>query len=415
MKEKILLVEDQRSMALLLHSRLSMCCSNYDIVLAHTFADAQNFLQKDSSIQVCLTDLTLPDSTHYEIVDLLKDFKVTTVVFTGSYSETVRQRVFDAHVADYVIKDGQISIDYAVSSVYSLLNNPERHIWILSDNIKFIQRTQGLLRIQRYQLKVFEDYLDLVKALDASAPPDLLIVERLFEERKMTVYDLVREIRTRYSDHDLPILAIEKQNKLNQSIKLMKYGVGDLLTENYSPEELYLRVRKNLEQSQAYKDIKRISEIDALTQVYNRRAFFEKAQELFGRYQNEKRSFFLIMVDIDHFKQVNDRYGHQVGDKAITFTAAYMTSVFSNALVARFGGEEFIVFGECDSMDNVLSLCEVFRQEIESQSYASVEVEFTVSQGVAFSGASLDKIIAKADEALYEAKAAGRNQVVTES
>lgn len=412
--EKILLVEDQKSMALLLQARLSHCCPYSEVVVAHTFSEAKSILEADNSIKVCLTDLTLPDSSNYEIVDLLKDFKITTVVFTGSYSEAVRERVFDAHVADYVIKDGQNSIDYAVSSVHALLRNPDKHVWILSDNIKFIQRTQGLLRIQRYQLKVFEDYTDVIKTLDASVP-DLLIIERLDGEKKLSIYDLVREVRTRYSDHDLPILAIEKEDKINQSIKLMKYGVGDLLTENYLPEELYLRVRKNIEQSQAYKDIKRISEIDGLTQIYNRRAFFEQAKDIFERFKNDKKPFFLIMADIDHFKKVNDSYGHQVGDQAITFTAAYLQSVFSKSLVARFGGEEFIVFGECESREKVLSLCESFRQEVEIQSYASVEVELTVSQGVAFSGETLDKVIAAADEALYEAKSGGRNQVVAAS
>lgn len=411
LSEKILLIEDQKSMALLLQARLSNCCPKTEIVLAHTLQEAKTKLETDVDIRVCLTDLTLPDSSNYEVVDLLKDYKVTTVVFTGSYSEAVRNRVFDAHVADYVIKDGQNSIDYAVSSVQALLKNPEKHIWIVSDNIKLIQRSQGLLRIQRYQLKVFEDYTDAIRALEAETP-NLLIIERLAEERKVTVYDFVREIRMKFSDHDLPILAIEQQGKLNQSIKLMKYGVGDLLTESYSPEELYLRVKKNLEQSQAYKDIKHISEIDGLTQIYNRRAFFEKAELLFKQYKQDNKDFFLIMVDIDHFKLVNDKYGHLVGDQAIIFTASYLKSVFSNALVARFGGEEFIVLGENISKEKVLALCESFRLEIEAQSYPSVEVEFTASQGVAFRGDTLDKAIALADEALYEAKGAGRNMVV---
>ncbi|KDN96642.1 diguanylate cyclase [Hydrogenovibrio marinus] len=414
LSEKILLIEDQKSMALLLQARLSNCCPKSEIVLAHTLQEAKKQLETDVDIRVCLTDLTLPDSSNYEVVDLLKEYKVTTVVFTGSYSEAVRERVFDAHVADYVIKDGQNSIDYAVSSVHALLKNPEKHIWVVSDNIRFIQRSQGLLRIQRYQLKVFEDYSDAIRALETGAP-DLMIVERLSDERKTSVYDFVREIRMKFSDHDLPLLAIEQQGKLNQSIKLMKYGVGDLLSDTYSPEELYLRVKKNLEQSQAYKEIKRISEIDSLTEIYNRRAFFEKAEILFKQYKQEGKNFFLIMADIDHFKQVNDKYGHLVGDQSIIFAASYLRSVFSNALVARFGGEEFIVFGECTSKEKILELCESFRQEIETQSYASVEVEFTISQGVTCKGDTLDKAIAFADKALYEAKGSGRNMVVSKS
>lgn len=410
-QEQILLVEDQKSMAMLLQAHLVQCCTNYEVLLAHTLHDAKELLEHSNSIRLCLTDLTLPDSSDYEIVDLLREHKITTVVFTGSYSKHVRQRVFDARVADYIIKDGKISIDFAVSSVKSLLQNSENHIWMVSDNVKSIQRTQGLLRIQRYQMKVFETYERALQELSFSVP-DLLIVERAANTSQLSVYDFVRELRQQFSEQELPIVALESRDNLDRSIKLMKFGVSDLLSNNYEPEELYLRVKKNLAHSQAYKEIKRISETDGLTKIYNRRAFFQFAETEFSQFKKTEQSVFLIMADIDLFKRVNDQYGHQVGDQAIQLTAAYFNAVFSSSIVARFGGEEFVVFGTYDNKSEVLNLCETFRKEVESQSYASVEVEFTVSQGVSFGAETLDKMIAEADEALYKAKEQGRNKVV---
>lgn len=410
-QEQILLVEDQKSMALLLQAHLSKCCPKHEILLAHTLQEAKSQLENSESICLCLTDLTLPDSSDYEIVDLLREYKITTVVFTGSYSKQVRQRVFDARVADYIIKDGQASIDFAVSGIQSLLENPAKYVWLVSDNVKTIQRTQGLLRIQRYQLQVFESYDRALQEL-WQAVPDMLIIDSLENENKLSVYDFVRELRQQFSEQELPIIALENRGNLDQSIKLMKYGVSDLLTNTYEPEELYLRVKKNLAQSQAYKEIKRISETDGLTGIYNRRAFFQVVESEFNHLKKEGRNVFLVMADIDFFKRVNDQYGHQIGDLAIQFTAAYLKSVFSASIVARFGGEEFVVFGEFEDQSKVLHFCETFRKEVELQSYASVEVEFTVSQGVSFDAETLDEMIAEADEALYKAKEQGRNQVV---
>lgn len=408
--ETILLIEDQKSMAMLLQSYLSKHCDN-PIICVHTLADAREALRTEPSIEVCLTDLTLPDSNQYEVVDLLRQYKVTTVVFTGAYSEAVRQKVFDAHVADYVIKDGQASIEYAITSIKSLIDNPSKHIWIISDHLKFIQRTQGLLKIQRYQVRVFEDYHSVTKALE-SGYPDLMLVDQLAVEKKVGIYDIIRDVRSEYSDSELPMIGIEYSHKLNDSIKLMKYGVGELLSVEYLTEELYLRVRKNIEQSQAYKVLKDISQKDGLSKLYNRRYFFEVAEPKFEDFLKHKTNFFLVMVDIDHFKQVNDRYGHQVGDEAIAFTARYLQSVFSDHLVARFGGEEFIVFGECDDRQQVIDLCENFRLSIETQSDASIDVAFTVSQGITFSAKALNEAISIADQHLYQAKQRGRNLVV---
>lgn len=121
------------------------------------------------------------------------------------------------------------------------------------------------------------------------------------------------------------------------------------------------------------------------------------------------------MADIDHFKAVNDTYGHQKGDEAIVFVANQLKQVFKSYLVARFGGEEYCVIGELSSAEQILDLCETFREAVEQNALTETGVAFTVSVGLNIGGADLENAIFLADEALYAAKENGRNQVVNQS
>lgn len=408
--QTVLIIEDQKSMAMLLKSRLEKV-DLFNVQVVHTMFDAKAFLQTSNKVQLCVTDLNLPDAPNAEIVDLLKLYKLTTVVLTGSYSDEVRDRVFNAHVADYIVKDGLAAIEYAVSSVIALMTNHQREVWMVSQNLKLMQRTKAFLRLQRYQLKVFDSYDDTLKLLDTELP-DLIVLDQIESGiNQQSIYGFLNSTRSRFSDNELPILSFSYPGKETFAIKLLKYGVSDLIPSDYFVEELFLRVRKGIEHSSAYKEVRKNSQTDMLTQLYNRRYFYEKAN-LEWQEADDKSSLFVFMIDIDHFKQVNDQFGHLKGDEVISFVAAYLKSVFENLLVARYGGEEFIVFGKAKSQSFVRDLAENFRVSIESQSEVSINLYLTVSGGLHFGGDSLETAISEADKKLYQAKEAGRNNIM---
>ncbi|GKT12839.1 MAG: hypothetical protein ISEC1_P1822 [Thiomicrorhabdus sp.] len=407
--DAFLIIEDQKSMSLLLQNELQKL-TKLPVHICHTLADAKALLESNVTIVACLSDLTLPDASQGEAVELLQSMHITTVVLTASYSEKTRQAMFKQKVADYVIKDGPSSIRYAVQTAYKLYKNRDRQVFILNAGSKEVPKLLGLLRIHRYPVSLFDSFHELEQELDKSTP-DLILLDSadLFEGHE--IYSFVNTVRQRYSANQLPLMACETSAHISSAIKLMKYGVNDFFNTGFTAEEFYARINQNIEQAEAFRQIEHISQTDALTGIYNRRYFFEQGSALFNQLKESQKYFFAIMADIDHFKLVNDNHGHQKGDEAIIFTAQLIQKTFADSIVARFGGEEFCVFGEVADAAEVEALCETLRENIQDQSESETGIKFTISLGLTYSGSNLDDAISKSDIALYRSKESGRNML----
>jgi diguanylate cyclase (GGDEF)-like protein len=168
------------------------------------------------------------------------------------------------------------------------------------------------------------------------------------------------------------------------------------------------------------REMARLSNTDVLTGLYNRRYFDEAFDMEWKRSGRNNSILSVILFDIDHFKIVNDTFGHQVGDEYLKKTAATLTSVFKRDydIVARYGGEEFIVLLPGINADQASQLAEKVKQKIESMTidHQGKKVGATISSGIMccvpnFNTIS-DSIISCADQALYIAKQGGRNRVV---
>ena len=161
------------------------------------------------------------------------------------------------------------------------------------------------------------------------------------------------------------------------------------------------------------KKIRDISQIDPLTGIYNRRKIGQNLTEI----QNEHRDVTIILMDLDHFKKINDSYGHDVGDdvlKQVAFTLS--KNVRDEDVVGRFGGEEFILVLQNKSIQQALDIAERCRKEIEStrikindKEFIQISASFGITVGNHYQ--TKQQILKQADEALYLAKKSGRNQV----
>jgi diguanylate cyclase (GGDEF)-like protein len=167
----------------------------------------------------------------------------------------------------------------------------------------------------------------------------------------------------------------------------------------------------------------RLSRVDALTGLYNRRHMDEYVQQVWQRALHDGDDLAIIMLDVDHFKRYNDRYGHPQGDQCLMRVAEALTASLRRPgdLVARFGGEEFIAILPQADMTVALKAAERVRAAVQAQAMrheaSTTAPVVTVSLGVSSvkveAGRSVAGLIAAADEALYHAKSQGRNQVVT--
>ena len=172
-----------------------------------------------------------------------------------------------------------------------------------------------------------------------------------------------------------------------------------------------------MHRERADEETRRLASTDPLTGVFNRRTFIELAERELARSRRDSTSLSLMILDLDHFKQVNDTYGHLVGDEVlVAFTGLIKERARRADLVVRYGGEEFCVLLPATSLPAAVALAERIRAATVATALARHPMKITVSVGVtAYSGGprvALETLLARADEALYRAKHEGRNRVV---
>jgi len=206
---------------------------------------------------------------------------------------------------------------------------------------------------------------------------------------------------------------------LNSDFEYMQQNcaMGPLLNDANEIEYMFMYVQDVTEVVIYEHKLVKMNVTDSLTGIYNRRYLESKLKEEFGRHKSYSRSFSLIMFDIDHFKHVNDEYGHQCGDFILKSVCSRVTSIIRNVdIFARYGGEEFCCMIPETALEGAVQVAERFRKAIEEQEnkYDDLNIKVTISLGVSEIREeiiSAEMLLKKADDALYRAKHEGRNRV----
>jgi len=164
-------------------------------------------------------------------------------------------------------------------------------------------------------------------------------------------------------------------------------------------------------------EVIRLSQIDHLTKLYNRRYFMERLEEMMNLLTRGRLNFSIMIVDIDNFKHVNDTYGHNVGDQVLIEFASFLEKETRDSdIVARYGGEEFIVLLHANNFIDVEKFSERLLDSIHKISFSHHELKITFSGGCVLTDElkefNISKMISIADERLYQAKACGKDQVI---
>lgn len=198
------------------------------------------------------------------------------------------------------------------------------------------------------------------------------------------------------------------------SIVFVVFGIwAALLLDHAERVERELRA-SNAELERLKADLERLVVVDPLTGVFNRRKFHESLDRALATAARHQHLFALLMIDIDHFKKINDRFGHQAGDEVLRILCGLIdSSIRSTDQMFRVGGEEFCLVAALQDKEQADALAEKVRQVIESHTFPGVG-KVTVSVGIAYfrEGDTQQDIYARADEALYQAKHNGRNCVM---
>jgi len=295
-------------------------------------------------------------------------------------------------------------------------------ILIAEDDPVLRRMLEALLVKSGYDVVAVADGLQALRVLEGEDAPSLAVLDWVMPGLEgPQVCQRIRQRRDRPYVYILLVTALTQKGNVLQGLEA---GADDYLTKPFDAQELRARVRVglrilSLQQSliSAREELRFQATHDALTGLFNRGAVLEAIHRERSRQTREGGALGVILADLDHFKQINDTYGHLLGDAVLKETARRMVScVRPYDTVGRYGGEEFLIIAPTADAAGSLSLAERMRETIASSPIATAAgaVNVTASFGVAASAPAdsiaPDVLLVSVDDALYRAKELGRNR-----
>jgi two-component system, cell cycle response regulator len=298
---------------------------------------------------------------------------------------------------------------------------PPRDVLVAEDDPMFRKILQNWLQSWDYKVIVATDGTEAWSILQQERPPDLLILDWVMPG--IDGMELCLRIRERQSPSYQYILVVTANDARQDVVRGLEAGADDYLTKPFDKGELRARLRVGTRILTLQEDLIRAREDlrfqathDVLTGIWNRRAVLDLLHREIERAARFHASTGVLMLDLDHFKKINDTYGHLTGDAVLKETAQRITQVVrSYDFVGRYGGEEFLVLLPGCNKEQAEHSGERIRLAVTATPVfaAGSEIPVTISIGAtATIGGPETEVLAIADAALYQAKSAGRNRTV---
>ncbi|WP_153914206.1 tetratricopeptide repeat-containing diguanylate cyclase [Shewanella sp. TC10] len=283
---------------------------------------------------------------------------------------------------------------------FSKNHNKRGHEMLLKLKVEIYESLQQWQDAYEAQLELYDIHLILDKALENQASTEMRVK---FDSEKIEAENAELVAFHQLKDQQLSI----QQDNERLQILALSLGFASVLT----------LILFSLYFNKKSQQLKELALTDLLTQLPNRLSFYRKAQNAFTRLSEKQQPLSVISIDIDHFKQVNDQHGHDIGDRVLKIVANICRKKLpENTLVGRVGGEEFLALLPNSRSQNSLNVAQSIVDEVNLFEFSnfSENLTVTISAGVATfkDEASLTELIKKSDLALYRAKNQGRNQVV---
>ena len=412
---QILVIEDSRTFSLALR-QLLQAETGLPVTTCASLKEVSDLIvAAPGAYAIAVVDLNLPDAPRGEALDWTVTHGIPSVVFTATFDLATRGRIMEREVIDYVLKDNEFALPNIVGTVKRALNNRNTRILVVDDTRTTRKVLARMLSIQQYAVVEAGSGQEALTILESNSDIQLVVSDYYMPD--MDGFELARRIRRQRPD--VRVLGISSSTDRQTSAGFLKAGAHDFVSRPFVLEELQCRIASNVEVLEQLRQLQDLAARDFLTGLFNRRHFFARGRQLVSEAREMGLPISVAILDIDHFKRLNDRHGHDGGDKALTAVARTLGVMAERGfnLLARIGGEEFAIIFPGADLDEAERLCGDIRAAIAGAPLVinGEALPLTVSIGVAAlaTDAMLETCLGQADEALYVAKQDGRDRVRT--
>ncbi|HLA74947.1 MAG TPA: response regulator [Gammaproteobacteria bacterium] len=379
------------------------------------------------------TSLLLPDMDGLDLCRAIRQSNThrftPIIVVSGDANDRLLREGFAAGVTDYFDKSRGYAefVEFVKALTLRNLGVVGRVLYV-EDSPTAAEITRRIMEkhgLQVLHVTTGEQALDLLQGniIDEDERQIDIVVTDFFLEGGMTGGDLLHAIRVNhhFSLQEMPVLIITAESNIKKQIELIHRGANDFVGKPLVEEILMARLRSLLLVKQQHKallrqaeEMKRLATTDSLTGVRSKRYLLDSGERFVADKDNQP--IWAMLIDIDHFKNINANRGYFSGDHILIRLGALLRKHFAgDAVVVRFGGEEFAVLLPRCSRVEAHGKAEALRQSIEV--LRPMDIPVTISIGIAatidYPALNLTQLLALADQALHGAKAAGRNRVFT--
>jgi diguanylate cyclase (GGDEF)-like protein len=291
------------------------------------------------------------------------------------------------------------------------------HVLIVDDNEDNLLLFQEYLEDHGFDTSLATSGAQALEFLKENTA-DVIVLDIQMPE--MDGFEVCRRVKSNEATRDIPVIFVTaKFQDVDHVATGLYLGANDYLYKPVAEKELVARVSVMVRLKAAEDEVRRISVTDELTGLYNRRFLRKRLEEEISRARRSQLPLSVVMMDLDHFKNINDSYGHATGDKVLCAVAEVLeNSLRHGDIFGRWGGEEFMIFLPGNDREGAEITAERLRAAIAGLDLGHLQpgLALTASLGVSiFDGqdtdASAHSLVARADKAMYVAKEAGRDQV----
>jgi len=289
-------------------------------------------------------------------------------------------------------------------------------VLVVDDSATIRHKLKSLLTQHGMEVETARNGVDALEQMDPAHPFDVAITDLRMPGCDGSTF--VASVQKEDWLKTLPVIMLTSSTSKEDHVSNLELGAAAFLTKPWDDDVLVATVRRHARQHSRSEELTRDSRIDGLTKLFNRRHGSELLGHEIERSRKFDRMLAVGLIDIDHFKLVNDSLGHQAGDAVLVAVAAQLSRASRETdVVVRWGGEEFLFVFPNTDLSKGVAIIERFRRSLSSKPIilaTGEEVPVTISGGVAELERSdtAEALVARADDALYRAKESGRNRLM---